>query len=74
MTEFVGSNGSGVFRDDFGHADLILEDLSSLVWLRAIYDVDLSTFDAGHSWTRDLDAVADSILDAHDPAYDAPWR
>ncbi|MEM8707390.1 MAG: S-layer homology domain-containing protein, partial [Actinomycetota bacterium] len=28
VSELVGSNGSGVYRDDFGHADHILEDLS----------------------------------------------
>jgi len=74
VSEFVGSDGSGVFRDDFGHADHILEDLASLVWLRAIYDVDLSAFDADYSWVIDLNAIADGILDGHDPAYDAPWR
>ncbi|MEM8705168.1 MAG: S-layer homology domain-containing protein [Actinomycetota bacterium] len=74
LSELVGSNGSVVYRDDFGHADHILEDLSSLIWLRAIYDVDLSTFDAGYDWTTDLNAIADRILDEHDSAYDAPWR
>ena len=74
MTELVGSNGSGVFRDDFGHADHILEDLASLVWLQAIYGVDLATFDAGYDWTIDLNTIASSILAEHDPAYDAPWR
>ncbi len=74
VTELVGSNGSGVFRDDFGHADHILEDLASLVWLQAIYGVDLATFDAGYEWSIDLNTIASSILAEHDPAYDAPWR
>ena len=74
VSELVGSNGSGIFRDGFGHADLILEDLSSLIWLGAIYDVDLASFDAGSGWSTDLSAIADAILDAHDSAYDAPWR
>ena len=74
VTELVGSNGSGVFRDGFGHADHILEDLASLVWLQAIYGVDLAAFDAGYDWTVDLNTVASSILAEHDPAYDAPWR
>jgi hypothetical protein len=74
VTELVGSNGSGVFRDGFGHADHILEDLASLVWLQAIYGVDLATFDAGYDWTIDLNTIASSILAEHDPAYDAPWR
>ena len=74
VTELVGSNGSGVFRDGFGHADHILEDLASLVWLQAIYGVDLATFDTGYDWTIDLNTIASSILAEHDPAYDAPWR
>lgn len=74
ISELVGSDGSGIFRDDFGHADHILEDLASLVWLRAIYDVDLSAFDAGYPRVIDLNAIADGILDTHDPDYDAPWR
>ena len=74
VTELVGSNGSGVFRDGFGHADHILEDLASLVWLQAIYGVDLAAFDAGYDWTVDLNTIASSILAEHDPAYDAPWR
>ena len=74
VTELVGSNGSGVFRDGFGHADHILEDLASLVWLQAIYGVDFAAFDAGYDWTVDLNTVASSILAEHDPAYDAPWR
>jgi len=74
VTELVGSNGSGVFRDGFGHADHILEDLASLVWLQAIYGVDLAAFDAGYDWTVDLNTIASSILAEHDPAYGAPWR
>ena len=74
VTELVGSNGSGVFRDGFGHADHILEDLASLVWLQAIYGVDLETFDAGYDWTIDLNTIASSILAEHDATYDAPWR
>ena len=74
VTELVGSNGSGVFRDGFGHADQILEDLASLIWLQAIYGVDLAAFDAGYDWTVDLNTIASSILAEHDPAYDASWR
>ena len=74
VTELVGSNGSGVFRDGFGHADHILEDLASLIWLQAIYGVDLAAFDAGYDWTVDLNTIASSILAEHDPAYDASWR
>ena len=74
VNEFVGGGGSGIFRDAFGHADEILEDLASLVWLRAIYGTDLATFDAGYPWVTDLNTIGTELLDAHNPSYDAPWR
>ena len=69
----VSSTGDAVFRDAFGHADDILVELGRLVWLRAIYGVDLSTYDYDPGYVTDLKAIADAIMDEHDPAYDAPW-
>ena len=66
------SEGDSIFNDSLGHADDILVELGRLVWLRAIYGVDLSTYDYDPGYTVDLLAIADSIMDEHDPAYDAP--
>jgi hypothetical protein len=41
-------------------------DLSSLIWLNRIYDVDLSTYDGPLEYTADLTAIAASVLDAYD--------
>ena len=55
-----------------GHADDILVELGRLVWLRAIYGVDLSTYPYDPGYTADLLAIADAIMDEHDPVYNAP--
>jgi hypothetical protein len=70
----VSRAGDGIFRDDFGHADTILLDLASLVWLRAIYGVELSSYDWEPNYVLDLKAIADAIMAGHDPRYDAPVR
>ena len=72
ITTLVDGNGGGIFSDDFGHADDILVELGQLVWLRAIYDVGLASYDYDPGYATDLKAIADAILDGHDPAYDAP--
>ena len=68
----TGKASEAIFTDELGHAGNILVALGELVWLRAIYGVALDAylFDAGY--TVDLKQLADSILNAHDPAYDAP--
>lgn len=69
----VSSTGDAVFRDSFGHADDILVELGRLVWLRAIYGVELSNYDYDPGYLTDLKAIADGIMDEHDADYDAPW-
>jgi hypothetical protein len=68
----VSGTGDAIFRDSFGHADDILEELAKLVWLRAIYDVPLASYDYDTGYATDLKSIADSIMDEHDPRYDAP--
>ena len=68
----VSGTGEAIFRDGFGHADDILEELGRLVWVRAIYDVPLASYDYDPSYAIDLKSIADSIMDEHDPVYDAP--
>lgn len=64
---------ASVFLDNqFAHPNQILIDLSELVWLRAIYGVDLSTYDDGAGYTADLNGIATAITDGHDPNYNAP--
>jgi hypothetical protein len=67
----VSGTGDAIFSDDFGHADDILRELGGLVWLRAIYGVPLSSYDYDPGYVTDLKAIADTIMDEHDPVYDA---
>ena len=67
----VGSNGTGIFRDNFGHADEILEELGTLVWLYSIYGVRPTAYDYDPDYLTDLNAIAEQIVSEHDPVYDA---
>jgi len=71
----IEPDDTSVFWDNrYAHPNQILIDLSELVWLKAIYDVDLSTYDDGSSYITDLKAIATSIVDSHDPDYNAPYN
>ena len=69
-----GNASNSIFTDNLGHAGDILVDLGRLVWLNAIYDVDLANYSYGPSYNTDLHAVAKAIMDGHDPAYDAAYH
>jgi len=69
-----GNASNSIFTDTLGHAGNILRDLGRLVWLNAIYDVDLSTYSYGPAYNTDLHAVAKAIMDGHNPAYDAAYH
>jgi hypothetical protein len=68
----VSATGDAIYSDSFGHADDILIDLGRLVWLNAIYDVDLTTYAYDPGYIADLKGIAQSIMDAHDAAYGEP--
>jgi hypothetical protein len=68
----VSATGDAIYRDAFGHADDILVDLGRLVWLNAIYGVDLPTYSWNHGYTADLKGIGQSIMDDHDAAFGAP--
>ena len=70
----VGSASNSIYTDSAGHAGDILVDLGRLVWLNALYDVDLTTYTYGPSYATDLNALAKAIMDAHNPAYNAAYH
>ncbi len=72
VQQLTGSAGDAIFTDPLGHAGKILVALGELVWLRAIYGVSLQTYDFDPGYTAALKPIAAAIMDAHDPAYDAP--
>jgi hypothetical protein len=69
-----GEADNAIYTDDLGHAGDILVDLGRLVWLNAFYDVDLTTYAHNPGYNADLKAIAQDIMDGHDPVFDAPYR
>ncbi len=68
----TGDAREAIFTDELGHAGNILVALGELVWLRAIYGVSLEAYSYDAGYSVDLGKIADTIMGAHDPAYDAP--
>lgn len=69
VDSLVSGTGDAVYSDSFGHADDILEDLGGLVWLNAIYGVDLATYSWNPGYTTDLKSTAQTIMDEHDAQF-----
>lgn len=74
VTAVTGNASSSIFTDNLGHAGDILKELGALVWLDAIYDVDLATYDYDHGYNANLTGWATYIMNNNDPAYNDPTR
>jgi hypothetical protein len=74
VQQMIGASATSIYTDALGHPGTILRDLGRLVWLNAIYDVDLSTYSYGPQYATDLNAVAQTIMEGHDPEYDAAYH
>lgn len=74
VSALTGAASSAIFTDSLGHPGNILRDTGRLVWLNAIYGVDLSTYSHNPGYTADLKAIAQSIMDTHDPNYDGAYH
>lgn len=72
VSQMTGSASSSIYTDALGHAGDILKVLGRLVWLNAIYEVDLPTFDHDTGYTTDLKAVAQEIMDWHRAEFPYP--
>ncbi len=72
VTAVQGPAATSIHTDTLGHAGDILEALGELVWLNVIYGVDLLTYSYSPPWATDLNAVAQTIMDAHNAEYGAP--
>jgi len=69
-----GPSGSSLFTDYKGHGGQILKDLAELIWIDAIYGLDLDRYAYDSGYQTDLKAIAKSIMDAHSPDYNGPNR
>ena len=73
ITAMQGEEATSIFRDSLGHPGTILIDLGILVWLPAIYGVDLTNYSYGPTYSIDLKPIAQSIMAGHDPDYNAAY-
>lgn len=74
VSALTGDADDAIFVDSKGHPGDILTHLGSLVWLNAIYGVEMDTYTWNPGYSADLQAIAGQIMDAHDPAYNAPYH
>jgi len=65
----VGPKSTSVFTDEKGHQGQIVIETGTMIWLNSIYDVDLSSFNYDTGFTTDLHAIAQDIINDHDPNY-----
>jgi len=71
VQNLVGGSSDAIFTDIGGHAGDILIALGQLIWLNAIYGVDLNNYDYDTGYITDLKAIAQDIMDNHDPSYNS---
>ena len=66
----VSNNGLlGIHSDTHGHAEQLLTDLNSLVWLQSIYNYDVLDFEKDYTYTTDIKQIAHDVANRQDPAY-----
>jgi len=69
----VSGSVDSIYNDTLGHGDDILLAVSEMVWLNAIYGVDLSDYAYEPDFTVDIKAIAESIMEEHSSEYDASY-
>jgi len=69
----VSDSVDAIHRDALGHADDILYSVVEMIWLNAIYGVDLDSYSYDPGYNTDVKAVALKVMDEHDSTYDAPY-
>ena len=64
----------GVYADALGHPLDILLDLSELIWLSAIYGVELDDYPHDPGYLTDLKGLAHELSMTHEVQYNSPWN
>ena len=67
--EYVGEFENALFTDAFGHQGEMTAQTGALMWLKGIYNVDLSENDFDTGFNTDLHTVAEEAMNSHDPDY-----
>jgi len=66
---FRGAYRDSLFTDEKGHQGKIVVTTGTLIWLSALYGVDLTTNDFDTGFNTDLHSIAESVINSHDPNY-----
>ncbi len=64
-----GPSATSLFTDAKGHQGQIIIEAGTLMWMKGIYREDLGTNSYPTGFTTDLHALADEIMNKHDPLY-----
>ena len=67
--DMFGAWDSSIFTDQKGHQGDIVKKAGGLVWLNAIYNVDLDSNTYNTNYTTDLHEIAKEIIADHAPNY-----
>lgn len=59
----------GIHSDTHGHAEQMLTDLNTLVWLESIYDFNVLEFDKEYAYETDIKAIAHDVAERQEAAY-----
>ena len=66
---FIDDFENSLFTDDQGHQGEITAQTGALMWLKALYNVDLTTNDYDTGFKTDLHVVAEDAMNSHDLDY-----
>ncbi len=69
ITDFVGPESKSIYKDPRGHAGPMLITLSELIWLKAVFGVDLRKYNFQHGYATDLNQIATEIVEDYATAY-----
>ena len=59
----------GIHSDTHGHAEQLLTDLNSLIWLQSVYNYDILQFSKVYPYETDIKQIAHDVANRKDPVY-----
>lgn len=66
----VSNNGLlGIHSDNHGHAEQLLTDLNTLIWLESIYGYNVLEFGKEYTYVTDIRQIAHDVVSRQNPAY-----
>ncbi|CAI8280524.1 MAG: Uncharacterised protein [Owenweeksia sp. TMED14] len=66
---YIGPFESSLFTDEKGHQGEMTAYTGALMWLKSLYQVDLSANSFVTGFNTDLHSVAEAMINSHDPDY-----